>query len=158
MGSEMCIRDRYKDEYEVARLHSSVQFSEKLEGMFEPGFTVNYHLAPPTLPLGKDARGRPNKRKFGPWMNRVFRVLTPLRKIRGTFFDPFAYQEDRKLERELIRWYEDILEELASSNVKKDKSTLISILEGPMDIRGYGPVKQQAAVEVQHRLTSLLAA
>ena len=88
----------------------------------------------------------------------MFRVLTPLRKIRGTFFDPFAYQEDRKLERELIRWYEDILEELASSNVKKDKSTLISILEGPMDIRGYGPVKQQAAVEVQHRLTSLLAA
>lgn len=148
----------YKDEYEVARLHGSALFSEKLAGMFEPGFTLNYHLAPPTLPLGKDARGRPNKRKFGPWMNRVFRVLTPLRKIRGTFFDPFAYQEDRKLERELIRWYEDILKELASSNVKKDKSTLISILEGPMDIRGYGPVKQQAAVEVQTRLTSMLAA
>ena len=58
----------YKDEYEVARLHAPPGFAEKLAETFEGDFRVRYHLAPPLLPLGTDARGRPRKRAFGAWM------------------------------------------------------------------------------------------
>lgn len=146
----------YKDEYEVARLHCSKAFSDKLADMFEPGFTLKYHLAPPAFPLGKDARGRPNKRVFGQWMNPAFRLLAALRWLRGSPLDVFGYQKDRRLERDLISWYKRTLVEIAKTHSKMDKATLIRILESPTDIRGYGSVKQKAVDEVQDRIAALL--
>ncbi|TMH84580.1 MAG: hypothetical protein E6H45_11260, partial [Betaproteobacteria bacterium] len=37
----------YKDEYEVARLYSDPGFARKIEGMFEGGYRLKFHLAPP---------------------------------------------------------------------------------------------------------------
>jgi indolepyruvate ferredoxin oxidoreductase len=39
----------YKDEYEVARLHTDTGFLEKIAGQFEGDYKVHYHLAPPLL-------------------------------------------------------------------------------------------------------------
>ncbi|MDB5846309.1 MAG: indolepyruvate ferredoxin oxidoreductase [Rhodoferax sp.] len=39
----------YKDEYEVARLHTDTAFLAKVNGMFEGDFKLNYHLAPPII-------------------------------------------------------------------------------------------------------------
>ena len=39
----------YKDEYEVARLHTDRGFLDRVEGMFEGDFKLNYHLAPPII-------------------------------------------------------------------------------------------------------------
>ena len=39
----------YKDEYEVARLHTDPAFLAKLADQFEDGFKLKYHLAPPLL-------------------------------------------------------------------------------------------------------------
>ena len=39
----------YKDEYEVARLHTDTAFLEKINGMFEGDFKLNYHMAPPLI-------------------------------------------------------------------------------------------------------------
>jgi hypothetical protein len=39
----------YKDEYEVARLHTDAGFLQKINGMFEGDYTLNYHLAPPLI-------------------------------------------------------------------------------------------------------------
>lgn len=36
----------YKDEYEVARLHTDAGFLGKVNAMFEGDFKLNYHLAP----------------------------------------------------------------------------------------------------------------
>src|SRR5262249_53152622 len=58
----------YKDEYEVARLHRDPAFRDRLNQEFEGEFPVKYHLAPPFLPSGRDARGRPKKRQFGAWI------------------------------------------------------------------------------------------
>ena len=58
----------YKDEYEVARLHMGTGFQDKLRQEFEGDFAIKYHLAPPILSSGKDARGRPLKRQFGQWI------------------------------------------------------------------------------------------
>ena len=99
----------YKDEYEVARLHMETGFQERLRQEFEGDFTVNYHLAPPILSSGKDARGRPLKRQFGPWIEPAFRMLARLKFLRGTPLDVFGYTSERQMERGLIDWYETLV-------------------------------------------------
>ena len=44
----------YKDEYEVARLHSDPAFRQRIASLFEGDYKIKYHLAPPLL-SGKDA-------------------------------------------------------------------------------------------------------
>jgi indolepyruvate ferredoxin oxidoreductase len=148
----------YKDEYEVARLHMQTGFLDKLKEEFEGDFKVHYHLAPPILPLGRDARGRPNKKAFGQWIQAPFRVLARLKFLRGTAFDPFGYTAERRCERELIGWYEGVVETLLSSLGKADIETLAAIAARPMEIRGYGPVKDKAVVEVRAGVVARLAA
>jgi indolepyruvate ferredoxin oxidoreductase len=148
----------YKDEYEVARLHMETGFLDRLKQEFEGDFTVNYHLAPPFLPLGHDARGRPNKKAFGQWMQMPFRLLARLKFLRGTAFDPFGRTAERRAERELINWYEDIVETLLASLGKADIDRLGAIAAAPMEIRGYGPVKEKAIAEVKAEVAGRLAA
>jgi indolepyruvate ferredoxin oxidoreductase len=100
----------YKDEYEVARLHMQTGFIRKLREEFEGDFTVHYHMAPPFLPLGLDHRGRPRKIELGQWMQAPMRLLERLKFLRGGAFDPFGYSAERKMERELISWYEALIE------------------------------------------------
>ncbi len=148
----------YKDEYEVARLHSDEGFSARVSNEFEPGYKLNFHLSPPILPLGSDARGRPNKHAFGPWIRPVFKAIAKFKFLRGTAFDPFGHQADRKLERELIDWFRDVLKDVASRAETLEKDTIQKILSAPMDIRGYGPVKEQAAVQTKRLVSQLLDA
>ena len=46
----------------------------------------------------KDANGFPRKVRFGSWVRTIFWVLTKLKSLRGTAFDPFAHSRERKLE------------------------------------------------------------
>ena len=69
---------------------------------FEGVFKINYHLAPPFLPAEKDARGRPRKRSFGPWLRTPLQILVRLKNLRGTPFDVFGYSAERRMERDLI--------------------------------------------------------
>ena len=39
----------YKDEYEVARLHTDPAFIAKIESMFEGDYKLVHHLAPPMI-------------------------------------------------------------------------------------------------------------
>ncbi len=63
----------YKDEYEVARLHTDRTFLDRVEGMFEGDYKLNYHLAPPII-AKKNAKGQLQKQKFGPGMLTGFKV------------------------------------------------------------------------------------
>ena len=148
----------YKDEYEVARLHMQTGFLDKLKEEFEGDFKVHYHLAPPILSLGHDARGRPNKKAFGQWMQGPLSVLARLKFLRGTAFDPFGHTAERRAERELIGWYEGVVETLLSSLGKADIDRLAAIAAAPMEIRGYGPVKEKAIVEIKADVAVRLAA
>ena len=134
----------YKDEYEVARLHRDAAFRDRLRQEFEGDFTVRYHLAPPFLAGGRDARGRPVKRQFGPWIEPVFELLARLRFLRGTLFDVFGYTEERTTERGLISWYNGLIDEVLPQLAGKPLASLVAIASLPADIRGYGPVKQAA--------------
>ena len=67
----------YKDEYEVARLHTDTAFLQKIDGMFEGDFTLNYHLAPPLI-AKTNAKGELQKQKFGPLMLTGFKAAQAL--------------------------------------------------------------------------------
>jgi indolepyruvate ferredoxin oxidoreductase len=132
----------YKDEYEVARLHSDTGFEDKIKAMFEGDFKINYHLAPPLL-SPKNDRGEMLKRKFGPWMTSGFKVLAKLKGLRGTPLDVFGYTAERQTERALIDEYRASMEEvLASLNVDNHAAAL-EIARIPEQIKGFGHVKER---------------
>jgi indolepyruvate ferredoxin oxidoreductase len=145
----------YKDEYEVARLHTQTELQDKLRREFEGDFTIKYHLAPPFLPAGRDSRGRPLKRQFGSWIEPAFRMLARLKILRGTPLDPFGYTSERRMERNLIAWYEALLTELLPLLHAGTAGSLAEIASLPMEIRGYGPVKQGAVEKVRAKITNL---
>lgn len=138
----------YKDEYEVARLHTDTGFYKILEDRFEGDFTVKHHLAPPFVPSKRDARGRPYKRVFGPWIHPTFRLLAKLKRLRGTKLDLFGYTAERKMERALITRYLGLLDRLSTGLTKDNHAEIVRIAGLVMNIRGYGPVKDQAVQEV----------
>lgn len=147
----------YKDEYEVARLHTDPAFLESLKREFEGDFRIHYHLAPPLLPPGKDARGRPNKRQFGPWMLSAFRLLARMKGLRGTVFDPFGYTAERREERALIAWYEDLVETHLDGIDAAGAADWKKRFEAPLQMRGYGPVKAEAVARVKAEIDAGLA-
>ncbi|MBR1153305.1 indolepyruvate ferredoxin oxidoreductase family protein [Bradyrhizobium sp. JYMT SZCCT0428] len=146
----------YKDEYEVARLHMETGFQDGLRQEFEGDFAIKYHLAPPVLSSGKDARGRPLKRQFGQWIQTPFRILARLKFLRGTALDVFGYTHERQMERGLIDWYERLVTDLTPWISPDTIERLAKIAAAPMDIRGYGPVKLEAVAKVQKETEDLL--
>ncbi|UUP18397.1 indolepyruvate ferredoxin oxidoreductase family protein [Nitratireductor thuwali] len=150
----------YKDEYEVARLHVETGFQERLAEVFDGDFRVVHHLAPPFLASGRDARGRPLKRAFGPWVRLPFRLLARMRRLRGTTFDPFGYSAERRMERALVGWYQEVVEKALTRLRADNGAEVAELLALPMAIRGYGPVKDAAVkrvkAEVERRLEALM--
>lgn len=139
----------YKDEYEVARLHTDAGFTSQLRRDFGEDFRIVHHLAPPMLNSSVDARGRPRKRQFGSWIRVPLRALAGMKGVRGTMFDPFGYTAERRMERELIDWYRAIIDRCLGSLSPANKEETARILALPMQIRGYGPVKHEAVTNVR---------
>ncbi|VCU58800.1 Indolepyruvate ferredoxin oxidoreductase, alpha and beta subunits [Tritonibacter mobilis] len=145
----------YKDEYEVARLLLSSR--EKAEAEFEGDLKISYNLAPPILG-GKDANGRPKKRKFGPSTERLFRILAKLKSLRGTPLDLFGYTAERKMERALIKQYEADMKAWLPKAESVDRDALVALAELPLQIRGFGPVKRKSEQQAAKRREELLIA
>ncbi|TIC80566.1 indolepyruvate ferredoxin oxidoreductase family protein [Crenobacter intestini] len=132
-----------KDEYEVARLYSQPEFRQSLEKQFEGDYRVVFQLAPAWL-APKDGR----KRSFGPWLLHALGLLARLRFLRGTAFDPFAHQADRKLERELVSRFERDADAVLSGLSPATLETACRLLESYQHVRGYGHVKAASWREV----------
>ncbi len=131
----------YKDEYEVARLHTDPAFKAKLDAQFEPGYTLKFHLAPPLFSK-RDDKGHLVKKAYGPWMMSAFGVLARLRFLRGGAFDIFGYTEERRGERALIGEYRQRIEALLPKLHAANHKTAVAIAALPEEIRGYGHVKE----------------
>ena len=144
----------YKDEYEVARLLRDTR--AKAEGTFEGDFKMTYNLAPPMLSKeGPD--GRPAKRAFGPWIERVFPWLARFKYLRGTPLDPFGRTEERRMERALIKQYEADMAEVLPLVTDSTRDAILALAELPLQIRGFGPVKQANEAKAAKRREELLA-
>ena len=146
----------YKDEYEVARLYAQPEFRRALDAQFEGEYRLEFHLAPPILAGLNSATGRPKKRRFGPWMLKVFTFLAPYKTLRGSWRDPFGYSRERRMERQLIREYEALLEQILNSLNSDNHDTAVRLASIPMQIRGFGPVKARSVREARQLQAQLL--
>ena len=147
----------YKDEYEVARLHSNGVFADKLANMFDGGYKVKYHLAPPLFSK-RDAHGHLIKKEFGGWMKHGFTLLAKFKGLRGSALDIFGRTEERRMERALIVEYRDTISGLLSALNDTNLAQAVAIASLPEEIRGYGHVKERHFEAAKKKRELLLAA
>jgi indolepyruvate ferredoxin oxidoreductase len=145
----------YKDEYEVARLYSASDFKAAVERQFSGRGRISVWLSPPIVSRIDPSTGRPAKRKFGPWVLKLFSLLARLKGLRGTALDPFGRTEERRLERRLITDYEALVRELSASMTPDRLTGSVDLAAAPLEIRGFGPVKKAAVAAVEARMAQL---
>jgi indolepyruvate ferredoxin oxidoreductase len=148
----------YKDEYEVARLYTDGAFREKLRRQFSGKVRLEFNLAPPLFARRDPTTGQLVKRAYGPWVFQAFRVLARLRWLRGTALDVFGRTQERRMERQLIRDYEAVLDELLARLAPDNHALAVEIATLPAQIRGYGHVKERSLVKAKAREAALLVA
>ncbi len=144
----------YKDEYEVARLLRSTRAKAAAE--FDGDLKLTYHLAPPML-TRQGPNGRPAKRAFGGWIERLYPLLSGLKILRGTPLNIFGYTAERRMERALIRQYETDMAEILKDPARNHDAA-VELASLPLQIKGFGPVKEAAAKSAAARREDLLAA
>jgi indolepyruvate ferredoxin oxidoreductase len=147
----------YKDEYEVARLYTDPTFMLRMRDQFAGDFTMSFNLAPPMLP-GKDASGRPKKRRFGSWALTLFKILRPMKVLRGTPLDPIGYFPERRRERQLIPEYRALIERTVEKLDQAKLTAAIELARAAAEIRGYGPVKKASLADYEIKLPRLVEA
>jgi indolepyruvate ferredoxin oxidoreductase len=145
----------YKDEYEVARLHTDPAFTQKIADMFEGDYKLVHHLAPP-LTAKKNDKGELIKQPFGPWMRSAFALLAKMKGLRGTALDIFGRTEERKTERALIGEYRASIEEMLKTLNAGNRTLAVEIARIPEEIRGYGHVKERHLVAARAKWQKLL--
>jgi indolepyruvate ferredoxin oxidoreductase len=141
----------YKDEYEVARLHLAYDYDAAARSLgIEEPYTVTYHLHPPVL----RRLGLTHKLPMGRPYAVAFRGLRAMRRLRGTPFDVFGWDRDRREERALIREFE----RLVSDSVGLPYEQQVRLAQSVLSIKGYGPVKEAAVARWREAVASLRTA
>ncbi len=137
-----------KDEYEVARLYTEGDFLRRLGEQFAGEIRLNFLFAPPLLAKpGPD--GRPRKLRFGPWLLPILRLLAKARGLRGTWADPFRRTPDKALDRRLLADYEADLDLILAHPDQPDQARTLA--DWPAEVRGFGPLREQAARQASAR-------
>lgn len=144
----------YKDEYEVARLLLLPEGEEAATAVGGPGASVTWRLHPPML----KALGMHSKMSIGSWAKPAFAALRPVKRLRGTRFDPFGRTEMRRLEAALPGEY---LATMATVYASLDVDRLdqaVDIAGLPDMIRGYEDLKLRRVAEYRAAVDAALAA
>ena len=132
----------YKDEYEVARLHTQSAFLDRIQNSFEGDFKVHYHLAPPLL-AKRNAQGHWVKQKYGPAMLTAFRWLARMKGLRGTALDIFGHTEERRTERALITEYMQHVQKAIQNLNSDNHAHAMQVAQVAENIKGFGHVKER---------------
>lgn len=141
----------YKDEYEVARLSLDPAAEAAARAQFGAGAKISYRLHPPVF----RALGLRHKIELGPWFKPVFRLLAAMRRLRGTRLDVFGYATVRRIERELIAEYRQVIEQLIAVLRPGNHALAVEIAALPGLVRGYEGVKLAAVARYRERLGEL---
>jgi indolepyruvate ferredoxin oxidoreductase len=139
----------YKDEYEVARLHTDPAFLAQLDTMFKHGYTVKYNLAPPAISKKDPVTGHLIKKQFGPWMRSAFGWLTKFKGLRGGSLDFFGKTEERRHERQMIEDYIKELDDICAKLSPANHAAAVALASVPDEIRGYGHVKEKSIADAK---------
>jgi len=146
----------YKDEYEVARLYTDPAFMKGLKQQFDGKLTLSFNLAPPLF-AKKDAQGQPQKAEYGSWVWPMFKLLAKLKALRGTRLDPFGWTAERKMERQLIVDYRELITNLLPTLTAERLSAATTIASLPEKIRGFGHVKAASVERYREELKKAMA-
>jgi len=131
----------YKDEYEVARLALLDESQERYRRVGGPDTQITYHLHPPMLrSLGVD-----KKLKFVRTGPPSFAALRSMKRLRGTKLDPFGRAEIRKIEREMVPEFEDVVDRLLRGLSTANLADAVEIASLPDQVRGYEDIKLRRA-------------
>ncbi len=148
----------YKDEYEVARLYTDGDFERKLRTQFQGDYKLTFHLAPPLFSNRDPETGELQKKEFGPWVFKAFKLLAGMRGLRGTRWDIFGYTDERKTERQLIVDYRETMDRILGALNVENHALACEIARVPEEIRGYGHVKERHLAAAKVKEGELLAA
>jgi indolepyruvate ferredoxin oxidoreductase len=143
----------YKDEYEVARLSLDPALDEAVRAQFGDGARYRYRLHPPVL----RALGLRHKISLGPWFRPAFAALVAMRRLRGTWLDPFGHTEVRRTERALIPEYREVIDTLLAGLTPGNHDLAVQIAALPDQIRGYEDIKLATVRTYHEKLAELRA-
>jgi indolepyruvate ferredoxin oxidoreductase len=147
----------YKDEYEVARALTDRGFANQLSTRFEGHFRLRFHMAPPLFAKRDPETGHLIKKEFGPWMGVALSALAKLKFLRGTALDPFGRLADRRQERAMIGAYEEMIGAICRGLAVENYRIACDLAALPMEIRGFGHVKEAAIARVEATRAALVA-
>ncbi|MEV5573556.1 indolepyruvate ferredoxin oxidoreductase family protein [Spirillospora sp. NPDC052269] len=143
----------YKDEYEVARLHLDPVERAKREEEFGPDAKVSVMLHPPIL----RALGMKRKIRLTRTAPVAFRALRAARGLRGTTLDLFGYAEVRRIERELVQEYRDLVRSALAHLTPGTVAAVVDLARLPETVRGYEDIKLARVAEYRERAQATLA-
>ncbi|MGA3204174.1 MAG: DUF6537 domain-containing protein, partial [Bryobacteraceae bacterium] len=138
----------YKDEYEVARLLTNPSFETQVKETWTEVESISYNLHPPLL----RRFGFSKKLAIGPWFRRPLKMLAAMKGLRGGPFDIFGYAQHRRMERELIPWYRDLISQVLDTNHPRAQE----IAALPEQIRGYEKIKEASIAQAKKRAEEML--
>ncbi|TDC01487.1 indolepyruvate ferredoxin oxidoreductase family protein [Nonomuraea longispora] len=143
----------YKDEYEVARLHLDPAEQERREREFGADATVSVLLHPPVF----RAMGMKRKLRLRRSAPVLFRGLRAARVLRGTALDLFGQAKVRRVERELVTEYRDLVRAALTRLTPGTAAAVTEIAGLPDLIRGYEDIKLARVAEFRERARTALA-
>jgi indolepyruvate ferredoxin oxidoreductase len=157
VAKELFRRMAIKDEYEVARLHSSALFKEQLKDQFSGDYRLRFHLAPPLLSRRDKVTGQVQKSEFGGWVLILFQALAFCRLLRGTPFDFFSMSRERRRERQDLKNYIRHIEQVTTLLTSNNYAWARELLSLSAKLRGYGHVKDRNREKLHSEEQKLMA-
>ncbi|MEO1061501.1 MAG: indolepyruvate ferredoxin oxidoreductase family protein [Actinomycetota bacterium] len=142
----------YKDEYEVARLLVAPEAEATIRAAGGDPDGVIYHLHPPML----RAMGMERKLRFGRRSRPLFRSLASGKRVRGTALDPFGRAKVRRLERQLIAEYDELVETLVFGLRSDNVAQAVEIASLIDRVRGYEDLKLRRVEEYRAAVSGAL--
>ncbi len=150
----------HKDEWEVARLYADPAFLDTLHDTFDGKLKLTFHIG--GWPFGKKIPNSSKivKRPAGGWLMGAFKLMAALRRLRGSWLDPFRNSAEARAARALVAQYEGDVAKILASLHADNLRAAAELAAIPDLIRGYGHVREahaeRAAGTRQQKLAELL--
>ena len=96
--------------------------------------------------------GFKKKLALGPWFRRPLKMLASMKGLRGGVFDIFGRSKHRRMERELINWYRELITQV----IERNPPHALEIAALPDQIRGYEQIKEASIAKVKQRAAEML--
>ena len=138
-----------KDEYEVARLLTVEKFRQQIYDRFDNA-EVSYAFAPTWL---RDPAK--SKRRIGPWVTPLLKVIAALRVLRGSIVDPFRFSEERRFDRWLVERLTSDLALVSESLSERNYNTVVELLTAYRKVKGFGQIRKANWERVESEIASL---